>query len=132
MDSKINKIIGKHLLAEFVNCQESLDDINFIRNNMEEAAIRSKSTIVESVFHHFSPYGVSGVVVIAESHLTIHTWPEIHYAAIDIFTCADKVNPWIALNFLKQSFKAEYIDVKELTRGYPSLFNKKIASKNSL
>lgn len=73
--------------------------------------------IRETVFHKFSPQGVSGVVVISESHLAIHTWPEYGYAAVDIFTCGDRVNPWDACNYLTKWFEAEKIDAREIQRG---------------
>ena len=81
---------------------------------MCNAAERSNATIINVSFHHFSPYGVSGVVVIQESHLAIHTWPEYGYAAIDIFTCGDTVDPWVAYECLKESLQAESGSTMEL------------------
>lgn len=75
------------------------------------------STIVQSVFHHFNPYGVSGAVIISESHLAIHTWPEYGYAAVDVFTCGDKINPWTAFKYLEEVFKAERSESIEVPRG---------------
>ncbi|MFS8541978.1 MAG: adenosylmethionine decarboxylase, partial [Tissierellales bacterium] len=72
---------------------------------------------VKSVFHTFNPYGVSGVVVIQESHLAIHTWPEYGYAAVDLFTCGEDINPWIAFDYLKNKLKAEKTETMELDRG---------------
>mgnify|MGYP001005642494 CR=1 FL=1 len=111
------KTLGKHLLAELTHCQADLDDVSFIKEHMEKAAIVANATIVQSVFHHYSPYGVSGVVVIAESHLAIHTWPEYGYAAVDVFTCGENVDTWGALNFLTKAFKAELMEVKDVSRG---------------
>src|SRR5690606_10723787 len=68
-------------------------------------------------FHQFSPQGVSGVVVISESHLAIHTWPELGYAAIDVFTCGERVDPWDACNYLIANFKAESTKTTEIERG---------------
>ena len=84
---------------------------------MKEAARVSGATIVESVFHRFQPHGVSGVVVIAESHLAIHTWPEHGYAAVDFFTCGADIDYWRAHDFLKKAFAAGDSEVKELLRG---------------
>ena len=80
-----------------------------IEKRMNEAARVANATIVQSVFHHFNPYGVSGAVIISESHLAIHTWPEYGYAAVDIFTCGDKINPWTAFKFLEDvlNFKSD-------------------------
>ncbi len=74
---------------------------------MRQAAEEAGATIVDSSFHRFLPHGISGVVVIAESHLAIHTWPEYGYAAIDLFTCGDEVNPWKAFEFLRIKFDAK-------------------------
>ncbi|HBI26269.1 MAG TPA: adenosylmethionine decarboxylase, partial [Peptococcaceae bacterium] len=71
----------------------------------------------ESVFHKFSPQGVSGVVIISESHLTIHTWPELGYAAVDVFTCGDKINPWDACKHLSEILQAEHVTATEMRRG---------------
>lgn len=112
------KALGKHILAEFFECDhEILKDTNLIEKYMNEAAVKCGATIVQSCFHTFNPYGVSGVVVISESHLAIHTWPELGYAAIDVFTCGDTVDPWIACDYLKECFKAENVDAVVLNRG---------------
>jgi len=70
------------------------------------------------VFHMFNPYGVSGVVVISESHLAIHTWPEYGYAAVDIFTCGSTVDPWLACDYLKEKFEAGHYEASEMQRGH--------------
>ncbi|QIB27750.1 adenosylmethionine decarboxylase [Caloranaerobacter azorensis] len=110
--------LGRHILAEFYNCdRDILNDHALIEKYMNEAAIEAKATIVKSVFHLFNPWGVSGVVVIQESHLTIHTWPEYGYAAVDLFTCGDEVDPWIAFDYLKEKLKAEKTETQEVPRG---------------
>jgi S-adenosylmethionine decarboxylase len=112
------KALGRHILAEFFDCDgELLKDTSFIENEMGAAAEACGATIVESCFHTFNPFGVSGAVVISESHLTIHTWPEYNYAAVDIFTCGDTVDPWLACEHLKTSLKSQEVDVVELNRG---------------
>ena len=83
-----NESLGRHILAEFYGCDfEELNNQDNIQVYMRNAAIKAKATIVNESFHKFSPWGVSGVIVIQESHLTIHTWPEYCYAAVDLFTC---------------------------------------------
>jgi S-adenosylmethionine decarboxylase len=110
--------LGRHVLIEFYNCDEEiLANPELIKKQMNEAAIRANATIVNSVFHHFNPYGVSGAVIISESHLAIHTWPEYGYAAVDVFTCGDKINPWIAFDFLENAFKADRSESVEIPRG---------------
>ncbi len=112
------KSLGRHLLVEFYNCDSDiLDDVTIIEEHMRTAARKANSTVVNSTFHRFSPYGVSGVVVIAESHLSIHTWPEYKYAAVDLFTCGELVNPWKAFEYLKGVFHPLRESVIELKRG---------------
>ena len=84
---------------------------------MVSAAKEAKATIVEISFHKFSPFGISGVVVIAESHLSIHTWPEYAYAAVDIFTCGDALKPEIAARHLIQRFQSKDPSIIEMKRG---------------
>jgi len=114
------KVLGHHVLVEFYDCNPALlNDPDHVRASMEQAAVESRATIVQSVFHRFSPHGVSGVVVIAESHLAIHTWPEYNYAAVDLFTCGTSVDPWIAFDVLRQRFEAGDYTTRELKRGIP-------------
>ncbi len=110
--------LGKHLLAEFIGCKGmDLDSVQRIKEQMECAALEAGATIVQSVFHHFSPYGVSGVVVISESHLAIHTWPEYGYAAVDVFTCGEEVDPQVSLDYLAKVFDVDKLIVKNVKRG---------------
>jgi S-adenosylmethionine decarboxylase len=112
------RALGRHLIVDMYGCSGSqLDDVEFIKRHMVESALRAKSTIVNTIFHHFSPWGVSGVVVIAESNISIHTWPEYGYAAIDIFTCGNEGDPWKALEYLRDAFSSAHCDVKEEKRG---------------
>ena len=88
------KALGKHLLLELNGCDHKLlNDISFIKETMLAAAKESGATVLGESFHQFSPQGVSGVIIIAESHLTVHTWPEHGYAGADIFTCGIRVKP---------------------------------------
>lgn len=110
--------LGRHILIEFYNCDEEiLKTPQVIEKRMNEAAKVANATIVQSVFHNFNPYGVSGAVIISESHLAIHTWPEYGYAAVDVFTCGDKINPWTAFKYLEEVFKAERSESIEVPRG---------------
>jgi spermidine synthase len=111
------KALGRHILVEFSGCNaEVLNDVSVIERSMIEAAQIAGATVINSTFHHFSPWGVSGVVVIQESHLAIHTWPEYRYAAVDLFTCGDSVDPWVSFEHLKKAFQANY-SALELNRG---------------
>ena len=111
------KAYGRHLLVEYKGCDcEILNDILKIESMMQAAARASHTTIVTSIFHPFSPQGLSGVVVIEESHLSIHTWPEYGYAAVDFFTCGKGV-PEQAHQVLKHALKAETCEVMFVERG---------------
>ena len=110
--------LGRQILAEFYNCNsEALKDKDYIEDAMVNACIVGKATVVAHTFHSFSPFGVSGVVVIAESHVAIHTWPEYSYAAVDIFTCGDTIEPWILFDYLKEKLGCTYVSQMELKRG---------------
>ncbi|MBN1595827.1 S-adenosylmethionine decarboxylase proenzyme [candidate division FCPU426 bacterium] len=112
------KALGRHILLELHGCDSNiLKDHEQIAEIMKSAALAAKATIVKSVFHHFNPYGVSGVVVIAESHLSIHTWPEHGFAALDFFTCGDEVDPWIAHHYVAEKLKAKSKKSIEIKRG---------------
>jgi S-adenosylmethionine decarboxylase proenzyme len=110
--------LGRHLLLELKICNEELlDDLNFLKGCLNEAAVQSGATVVGESFYHFSPYGVSGVVNIAESHIAIHTWPEYKYAAVDVFTCGDDVDPEKAARVITEKLGAQSHSLIELRRG---------------
>ena len=118
--------LGRHIIVEYYDCSpEVLNDVSHIEKSMEQAAEDAGATIINSTFHHFSPYGVSGVVVIQESHLAIHTWPEYGYASVDLFTCGGTVNPWVSYQILKDKFEAAHGSAIELQRGEMALLSKK-------
>jgi len=110
--------LGRHLLLELFDCDlDAINNVETVKGALIEAAKRAQATIVDVVFHEFNPFGVSGVVVIAESHLSIHTWPEYRYAAVDIFSCGDVLQPEIAATYLVEQFGAERASVVEMQRG---------------
>mgnify|MGYP006285962499 CR=1 FL=1 len=110
--------LGKHILVEFFNCDpDALNDVPVIESAMVKAATRAGATVINSDFHHFSPHGVSGVVIIEESHLALHTWPEYQYAAADLFTCGEEVDPWLAFDGMKEALNSQNYSVLELHRG---------------
>ncbi len=122
--------LGRHVLAEFYGCTfDALNNLEVVEQHMIDAALFAGAEVRESAFHKFSPQGVSGVVVISESHLAIHTWPELGYAAVDVFTCGDKVNPWDACEYLKEKFLAEYITATEIRRGIMETGSKMVANQ---
>jgi S-adenosylmethionine decarboxylase len=110
--------LGKHLLLELKDCdKEVLNDLGFLREALLEAANESGATVLGESFHQFNPHGVSGVVIIAESHLFIHTWPEYDYAAADIFTCGDSVQVEKAAQILTRKLGAKNRSMVEIQRG---------------
>jgi S-adenosylmethionine decarboxylase proenzyme len=110
--------LGRHLLLELKICnKEVLDDLEFIKDCLNEAAVQSGATVVGESFYHFSPCGVSGVVNIAESHIAVHTWPEYRYAAVDVFTCGTAVDPEKAAKFITEKLEAQSHSLIELRRG---------------
>ncbi len=110
--------LGKHLLLELKDCdREVLDDLGFLKDILLTAAREAGATVLGESFHKFNPHGVSGVVIIAESHLFIHTWPECGYAAVDIFTCGDSVQPGKAAQKLIRGLGAKSHSILEIQRG---------------
>ncbi|MBX2872748.1 MAG: adenosylmethionine decarboxylase [Saprospiraceae bacterium] len=111
-------VLGRHWLIELQDCEvTTLTAVNAVAKIMEGAVAASGATQVESRFHQFNPYGVSGVIVIMESHFTIHTWPEYAYAAVDIFTCGDLINTEKAVEFLQQAFGSKQVSTQLIERG---------------
>ena len=110
--------LGKHLLLELYDCDKGiLNDPARIEAILNEAAVRSGATVVNSVFHTFNPHGVSGVVVIAESHIAAHTWPEYGYASLDVYTCGEDVDSMVARDYLVKALNAGESEYVELFRG---------------
>ena len=116
------KILGRHVIAELCDCDRGiLNDAHLLEQYMKEAVRLSGATIVRSVFHRYNPHGVSGIVVIAESHMSVHTWPEYGYAAVDFFSCGVRVDPHKALEYIVKRLNARTAQVSEVNRGMPSL-----------
>jgi len=113
------RVLGSHVILELKDCnRERLSDLEFLRVNLLAAAEEAGATILGDSFHHFEPYGgVSGVVIIAESHLSIHTWPEYGYAAVDIFTCGHSLRPDKAADLLIDKLQPESTSILEIKRG---------------
>ncbi|MGO8881832.1 MAG: adenosylmethionine decarboxylase [Desulfomonilaceae bacterium] len=127
------KALGIHLLIELCSCnRQKLDDMGYLERIMAQAAEVAGATVLKTAFQNFNPQGVSGVVVIAESHLTIHTWPEYGYAAIDIFTCGSRVDPWKAAVYLRQELEAVDMQVRDFQRGIPWEITDAVASHGAL
>lgn len=107
---------GTHLLIDLSGASR-LDDLETVEAALRESAIVAGATILNVDLHHFEPNGgISGVVVLAESHISIHTWPERNFAALDIFMCGD-CNPYLAIPVLKEAFRPGNIQLTEHRRG---------------
>jgi len=112
------KSLGRHIILELYGVAfNMLNDVNEMERVMTEAVRISGATIIRPFFHKFSPQGISGIIVVAESHFSIHTWPEYGYAAVDFFTCGDQIRFDVAVKFIKDSLKAVSIQVMEIRRG---------------
>jgi S-adenosylmethionine decarboxylase len=106
---------GTHLLIDLWGAT-NLNSPQQIEETLKECALVCGATILHSHMHHFAPYGVSGVIVLAESHISIHTWPERQYASLDIFMCGT-CNPYQSIEILKNYFKPNSVQVSEHKRG---------------
>lgn len=127
------KILGRHLLVEFTECDHrALDDVTLLETAFRDAVAASGATLVQSVFHRYNPQGVSGVIVIAESHLSIHTWPEYGYASVDFFTCGESVDPYKAFDLVKERIFCKVAHVTEVKRGIPSSVDEVIDHKPTI
>ena len=110
--------VGHHYIAEASGCKpEILGKVEAVEQILVRAAEVAGVTIWSISFHRFSPNGVSGVIVISESHLSVHTWPEYGYAAVDIFTCGSEAKPEAAVEYALKEFGATSMHITEVTRG---------------
>lgn len=110
------KYAGTHLLIDLWGAT-NLDDIELVEEALRRSAIEGGATILHCHLHHFQPNGgISGVLVLAESHISIHSWPERGYAALDVFMCGD-CDPYKAVPVLKEAFKPDFVTLSESKRG---------------
>lgn len=124
------KALGQHLILELYGCPQAvLDDPHTIESAMTAAVQASGATMIKPFFHQFAPQGVSGVIIISESHFTIHTWPEYGYAALDVFTCGDVIDMQAATDSLRAGLQAQSVQQMMLTRGMLDLPDEMIMHK---
>ncbi|MDC3415736.1 adenosylmethionine decarboxylase [Aquibacillus salsiterrae] len=110
--------MGRHVIAEMWDCNiDTLNDMGLIEQIFVNAALKAGAEIREVAFHKFAPYGVSGVVIISESHLTIHSFPEHGYASIDVYTCGDILDPNVATDFIAEALESKTCEKVEVPRG---------------
>lgn len=117
--------LGHQTMLELYGCEtQLLNDIKFIEKTMIEAAQEAQATMVQQYFHQFSPHGVSGTIVIVESHINIHTWPEHDFAAIDIFSCSEDMDVAKACDFLEKALQAKKKIISSHDRGSTATIKK--------
>ena len=112
---------GKHFLLELYRCDyEKLNDESFLRCTLNRAAKLAKATVLNMISNKFEPQGVTAIALLAESHISIHTWPESNYSAIDIFTCGQNMSPEIASRYLIEALRAEEYSLRVIERNPPA------------
>lgn len=109
--------LGRHLMVELWGCQENLNNPEAIREALVEAVQQAGATLIDVGVHTFNPHGVSGIAIIAESHISLHTWPEYGYVALDVFTCGEKVEPAAAFAVFRKLFRPQRTHLIEIKRG---------------
>ncbi len=114
---------GRHCILEIYECdQAKLNDEAFVRTTITSSVKIAGATLINLVTHSFKPQGVTGLALLAESHISIHTWPDIGYAAIDVFTCGNHTMPESACEFLSKEFAAKKCSLKSIVREIPAEF----------
>tara|TARA_B100001989_G_scaffold199472_1_gene148004 strand:- start:537 stop:968 length:432 start_codon:yes stop_codon:yes gene_type:complete len=118
---------SKHLLLELYRCDyEKLNDESFLRCTLNKAAKLAKASVLNLISNKFEPQGVTAIALLAESHISIHTWPESNYSAVDIFTCGQNMMPEVASQFLIEAFKAQEHFLRVIERNPPAAVFKDI------
>jgi S-adenosylmethionine decarboxylase len=118
----ITDTVGKHCILELYGCDPArLDDEPFVRSAITNAALRAGATLLHLISHRFTPHGVTGLALLAESHISIHTWPESGYAAVDVFTCGDHTMPESACRVLVEEFGARHQQLRSFRRETPAM-----------
>ncbi len=113
-----NLILGNHVICEAFECDSDfLNDEQRIRNILIEAAKVAKTDLRDILIEKFTPYGITAVAIVSESHLSIHTWPELGYAAIDVFTCGDNSDPVAASEYIAAELDSTFVTRNEIKRG---------------
>ncbi|MFM1799033.1 MAG: S-adenosylmethionine decarboxylase proenzyme [Cyanobacteriota bacterium] len=116
----VSETVGKHCILELYDCDSAkLDDESFLRTTITSAAQRAGATLLQLITHRFDPQGVTGLALLAESHISIHTWPESGYAAVDVFTCGDHTMPERACHVLQAALGASHHKLTSFRRETP-------------
>lgn len=114
--------VGSHCILELHGCPPTLlDDKDAILDAIRRAAKLAKSTLLNEVAHRFEPQGVTALGLLAESHISVHTWPEIGYAACDVFTCGEEAEPEQACQHLVEALEADRYELRRVPRGHEAV-----------
>jgi S-adenosylmethionine decarboxylase len=122
--------LGQHLIIECWGCNDGINDADSVRAAMIEAVEAAHATLLDIHVHTFSPHGVTGVAVLSESHLSVHSWPEYGYLAADVFTCGETTEPMAAVEVLRQYFQPTLVELQDLSRGISPLAPKRPKRRN--
>lgn len=106
----------RELLVDIYGCEGNLDDTKFLVEVLEEAAQKMGSTVVKTICHEFSPTGITVILILAETHISIHTWPEYKYAALDIFVCSEEIDPEVGWRMVRAALKPTSFKISRLVR----------------
>jgi len=110
--------VGLHFLADYYGCSyAALNDAKRLREVLIEAVAKSGATILSDRFEIFQPHGVTGVVIVAESHVALHTWPERGFMAVDYFTCSSRLDPHVAFDILARALGSARLETRQVVRG---------------
>lgn len=120
MESRVPASVGFHCILELYDCSKALlNDADFVRQSLRDAATVANATLLNEVLHQFEPQGITALALLSESHISVHTWPEVGYAALDVFTCGHHTDPEKACQHLMKAFKARRHSLKKLRRNPP-------------
>ncbi len=109
----------REILGDLYDCQSDLDDLDFLRNALRTASEAMGSTVVKTISHRFSPTGITMFMILAETHISIHTWPEHKYAALDIFICNEDIDPEVGWNAVKDALRPSSFKLQKMIRNIP-------------
>lgn len=114
----MDEVLGVHHIAELCDCnQELLNDSNFISTSLRQAVEHANATLIDEIKYEFTPQGITAVCLLSESHISIHTWPEKKYAAVDIFTCGNHTAPAQACKYLVNALECKQPNIQIIMRG---------------
>lgn len=120
LEVRVPASVGFHCILELYDCSKALlNDADFVRQSLRDAAKQAKATLLNEVLHQFEPQGITALALLSESHISIHTWPEVGYAALDVFTCGHHTDPEEACRYLIQAFQAGRHSMTKLRRNPP-------------